>query len=748
MQLEKRLNNIIVSAFYEARQEKHEYITPEHIFYSTLFNSDTVTMLEDLGADIEYMKSEMKKYLNDNIPKVEQGEVIQSEGFQRLLNVAATKAASSNRDTVELADILVTIYDMKESFASFIMKNEGIERYDLLSVISHGDYEKEDDFYDGAGVYESGDPEQERKHQSPSKYLDSFTVDLTKKAREGELDPFIGREDILERTIQVLLRRNKNNPIHVGEPGVGKTAITEGLAQMIVAGNVPEKLLDHTILRLDMGLLLAGTKYRGDFEERMKKILKAFETIDNLIVFIDEIHSLVGAGSAGSSNIDASSMLKPLLTEGKIKCIGATTYDEYRKHFEKDAALNRRFQKIDVPEPDIPGTVEILKGIISKYEEFHNVKYIEESLVAAAELSSRYINDRFLPDKAIDLIDETGAANAMAKKRSKIITPSHIEKTVSFNTGKKGDVVKVNRFKMLKNLNMKISSQLFGQKQAVDAVVSAVKKSYAGFRPLQKPVASFLFAGPTGVGKTELAKVLAQELGLPLHRFDMSEYQEKHSVAKLIGAPPGYVGYDDGGLLTESIRRQPCSVLLLDEIEKAHSDIFNSLLQIMDYAVLTDNTGRKADFKNVIIIMTSNAGARFLGKSRTGFGDRSYDSPVLKEAVEKTFSPEFRNRLDTVVYFSSLTPEVMEDVVRKNIRELAERLSAKKVELSVTGGVIKHLAEKSYSREFGARETARIVEETLENLLLEEILFGSLRNGGRASVVISKGAVVLKKTDK
>jgi len=745
MQLEKRVNNIILSAFYEARQEKHEYITPEHVFYSSLFNEDTVDMFEELGADIDYMKSEMKKYLNENIPKIEKDEVIQSEGFQKLLNVAATKAASSNRNTVELADILVTIYDTPESFSSFIMKNEGIERYDLLSVVSHGSYEKDIPFSEEDLDEGDGFPGENRKSPAPEKYLEMFTVNLTELAKNGELDPVIGREAVLERTIQVLLRRNKNNPIHVGEPGVGKTAITHGLAQMIVKGEVPEKLLGHTILRLDMGLLLAGTKYRGDFEERMKKILKAFEKIDNLIVFIDEIHSLVGAGSAGSSNIDASSMLKPLLTEGKIKCIGATTYDEYRKHFEKDAALSRRFQKIDVPEPDIEKTVEILKGIVHKYEEFHSVKYIPESLQAAAELSSRYINDRFLPDKAIDLIDETGAANSMAKKRSKIITPTHIEKTVAFTTGKKEDTVSTNRFKMLKNLNKAISSKLFGQKQAVDAVVNAVKKSYAGFRPLQKPVASFLFAGPTGVGKTELARVLASELGLPLHRFDMSEYQEKHSVAKLIGAPPGYVGFDNGGMLTETIRKQPSSILLLDEIEKAHPDIYNSLLQIMDYAVLTDNTGRKADFKNVIIIMTSNAGARFLGKSRTGFGDRSYDSPILKEAVEKTFSPEFRNRLDTVVYFASLTPDVMDDVVKKNIDELTQRLAAKKVILSVSSGVIKHLAKKSYSKEFGARETARVVEETLENILLEEILFGSLKNGGKAEIVLSGEKPVLKK---
>ncbi len=749
MQLEKRLNSIIISAFYEAKQEKHEYITPEHIFYSALFNTDTVELLEDLGADIEFMKNEIKNYLSENIPKIEKEEVIQSEGFQKLLNMAATKAASSNRSVVELADVLVAIYDTPESFASFVMKNEGIERYDLLAVVSHGNYEKDIPLSEQEEDTGYGDevPEQKRKSLSPEKYLKTFTVDLTELAKKGALDPVIGREDILERTIQVLLRRNKNNPIHIGEPGVGKTVITYGLAQMIVSGNVPPKLLDHTILSLDMGLLLAGTKYRGDFEDRMKKILKAFEKIEKLIVFIDEIHSLVGAGSAGNSNIDASTMLRPLLTEGKIKCIGATTYEEYRKYFEKDSALSRRFQKIDVPEPDIAETIEILKGLSFKYEDFHKVKYIEESFQAAAELSSRYINDRFLPDKAIDIIDEAGAANAMSKKPKRTITPSHIEKTIAIATGRKDKAVKVNRFKMLKNLEKSISKRLFGQKQAVEAVSKAVKKSYAGFRPVQKPVASFLFAGPTGVGKTELARVLADELGLPLHRFDMSEYQEKHSVAKLIGSPPGYVGYEDGGLLTEAIKKQPASVLLLDEIEKAHSDIYNSLLQIMDYAVLTDNTGRKADFKNVIIIMTSNAGARFLGKSKAGFGERRYDIPVLKEAVEKTFAPEFRNRLDTVVYFSSLTQEVVEDVVRKNIAELAERLESKKITLDVSKEAVRFLAAKSYSKEFGARETARTVEEALEALLLEEILFGSLKKGGAAAVGFSKGALVLKKLE-
>lgn len=741
MQLEKRLNNIILSAFYEARNEKHEYVTAEHVFYSTLFDEDVLEILGQLQVNIDLIKKEMKDYLKHNIPKLQgKKEVVQSEGFQMLLNSAASKAASSQRKTVGLGDILVALYDLDESFASYLLKNEGVERYDLLSVVSHGSSGEEE-----FSIEEEGDEKTERKEISPEKLLKKYTTDLTEQAANNELDPIVGREDILKRTIQVLLRRKKNNPVHVGEPGVGKTAITEGLAQLIVKGEVSKQLLNHTILKLDLSNILAGTKYRGDFEERMKKIISALEKVDNLILFIDEIHTLVGAGSAGSSSIDASNMLKPLLTDGKIKFIGATTYDEYRKHFEKDSALTRRFQKIDIPEPTIDETVDILRGLAKNYETFHKVKYHDDALKAAAELSSRYLSERFLPDKAIDIIDEAGSLNSMSEKPLKVIKKEQIEHVIAVATGKKESTVSVDKLKMLKNLDTEISSEIFGQTAAIDSIVKAVKKSMAGFKSVEKPVASFLFAGPTGVGKTELARVLAKKLELPLHRFDMSEYQEKHTVAKLFGAPPGYVGYEEGGLLTEAIRKQPSGVLLLDEIEKAHSDIYNSLLQIMDYSTLTDSTGRKADFKNTIIIMTSNAGAKSIGKAMTGFGERKFESSALKEAIERTFSPEFRNRLDSIVYFLPLTAEIVKNIVLKNIKELTDRLSEKKISIDISEKGLQHLASISFSKEFGARETARIVENKMEKLLLDEVLFGKLKKGGKAFIDLKDDELFIKK---
>lgn len=752
MQIDKKLNNIILSAFYEAKNELHEYVTAEHVFYSILFDETALEIFERLDLDIDLLKREMKSYLKNNIPKTKKKkEIIQSEGFQMMLNNAASKAVNSQRNTVELTDVIVAIYDLEESYASYLLKNEGVERYDLLSVISHGidqDDEIKDDEYDiGAEVFEiKGD--ERKKEISPEKLLKKFTTDLTDLAQKGELDPVIGRTDILKKTIQVLLRRKKNNPVHVGEPGVGKTAITEGLATLIVNGNVPRQLLSHTVLKLDLSSILAGTKYRGDFEERMKKIIKALEKTENLILFIDEIHNLVGAGSAGSSSIDASNMLKPLLAEGKVKFIGATTYDEYRKHFEKDSALTRRFRKIDVPEPTVPETVEILRGVVKKYSDFHKVKYHPDALKAAAELSDRYISERFLPDKAIDIIDEAGSVNAMLEKPLKTIKKEQIEHVIAVAAGKKESTVSVDKLKILKNLENEITSEIFGQSAAVGNVVTAVKRSMAGFKPVEKPVASFLFAGPTGVGKTELARVLAKKLELPLHRFDMSEYQEKHTVAKLFGAPPGYVGYEEGGLLTETIRKQPACVLLLDEIEKAHSDIYNSLLQIMDYAILTDSTGRKADFKNAIIIMTSNAGAKTIGKAKAGFGERKFDSSVLKESVEKTFAPEFRNRLDSIVYFDPLTPEIVKNIVMKNISELSYRLSEKKITVDISAKAVNYLANISFSREFGARETARIVEEKMEQLILDEILFGTLKKGGRILVDYSEKGLFFKRTVK
>ena len=738
MQLEKRLNNIILSAFYEAKQEKHEYVTAEHIFYSSLFDEDVVKVMQELELNVDDLKKELKMYLDQNIPKnTSEKDVIQSNGFQTLMNTAASKAASSHRTVVELGDVLVAIYDLEESYIGYLLRNEGIERYDLLNVISHGDYEPEEET--------DSDGERTERKMTPEELLEQFSVDLTAKAANGELDPIIGREQIMERTIQVLLRRKKNNPIHVGEPGVGKTAITEGLAQMIVDGDVPKPLLDHTVLRLDISNILAGTKYRGDFEKRMKKIIEALENIEHLILFIDEIHSMVGAGSAGNSNIDVASLLKPVLTEGKIKCIGATTYEEYRKHFIKDSALSRRFQKIDIPETSVEQTLEILKGIAYRYEDFHKVKYTQEALETAVELSSRYMSDRFLPDKAIDLIDEAGAYKQMKAGRKKTIDTAQIEKVVAFSTGRKERSVSRDRLKMLKNLEKEIKTDIFGQDNAVNSVVRAVKRSFAGFSAMEKPVASFLFAGPTGVGKTELAKVLADRLSLPLHRFDMSEYQEKHSVAKLFGAPPGYVGYEEGGLMTEAVRKQPSCILLLDEIEKAHADIFNSLLQILDYATLTDNTGRKADFKNAIIIMTSNAGARVIGKAQTGFGERSFDDSSLAEAVKKVFSPEFRNRLSSIVYFNALDLKVVEDIVSKSLRELNIRMVKKNIHIDLTKAALKHLTKIGFSKEFGARETARVVENSLESALLDAILFGKLKKGGKALVDVKDEKLYLKK---
>lgn len=740
MQLEKRLNNIILSAFYEAKQEKHEYVTAEHIFYSSLFDEDVIRVLNELNLNIEDLKKELKLYLDQNIPKnLATRDVIQSAGFQTLMNIAASKAASSNRLIVELGDVLVAIYDLKESYVGYLLRSEGVERFDLLNIISHGEYESEKNVETG----ENGQNHQEK--MSPEELLRQYSADLTELAAGGELDPIIGRENILERTIQVLLRRKKNNPIHVGEPGVGKTAITEGLAQLIVEGNVPKPLLGHTILRLDISNILAGTKYRGDFEKRMKKIIEALELIDNLILFIDEIHSMVGAGSAGNSNIDIASLLKPLLTEGKIKCIGATTYEEYRKHFLKDSALSRRFQKIDIPEPSPEQTLEILKGIAPRYEKFHKVEYTKDALEAAVELSSRYLSDRFLPDKAIDLIDEAGAYKQMKAGRRKKIDTAQIEKVVAFSTGRKERSVSRDRLKMLRNLEKEIGMDIFGQDDAVDSVVRAVKRSFAGFSAMEKPVASFLFAGPTGVGKTELAKVLANRLSLPLHRFDMSEYQEKHSVSKLFGAPPGYVGYEEGGLLTEAVRKQPSCILLLDEIEKAHGDIFNSLLQILDYATLTDNTGRKADFKNAIIIMTSNAGARSIGKAQTGFGERTFDDSSLVEAVKKAFSPEFRNRLSSIVYFRALNLKVVKDIVNKSLRELNLRMVPKNIFIKLSETALKHLTKAGFSKEFGARETARVVENGLESILLDDILFGKLKKGGNAFVDLKNDELYLKK---
>ncbi|MEK6534185.1 MAG: AAA family ATPase, partial [Thermodesulfobacteriota bacterium] len=576
------------------------------------------------------------------------------------------------------------------------------------------------------------------------------TTELTARAKAGEMDPLIGRQEILERTIQVLCRRFKNNPIHVGEPGVGKTAITEGLAQLIAQGRAPKKLRDVKIYSLDMGAVIAGTRFRGDFEERMKRVLAELQKQEKAILFIDEIHNIVGAGAVSGGSMDASNILKPALVSGKLRCIGSTTYDEYRKYFEKDGALSRRFQKVEVPEPTVEETVRILEGLRERYETYHHVAYTEEGLRAAAELSGRYISDRRLPDKAIDVIDEAGAFSSMnrgetdAAADAAAIGAQEIERVVARIARIPEKSVSSTEVEKLRDLKTELQARIFGQGEAVDRVVEAVKRSRAGFREPDKPVASLLFVGPTGVGKTELARQLAATLGVPLLRYDMSEYQERHAVAKFVGAPPGYVGYEEGGLLTEAIRKNPHAVLLLDEIEKAHADIFNALLQVMDYATLTDNNGKKADFRNVILLMTSNAGAREIGRQTIGFEGLPINRDAVYKALERTFSPEFRNRLDGVVNFLGLTEEVVRKIVKRSVADFAAQLLGKKVLLTVTDGCYDWLARKGYSPEFGAREIARLVQDKVKRFFVDEVLFGSLHGGGDAVADIENDDVVVR----
>jgi len=588
--------------------------------------------------------------------------------------------------------------------------------------------------------------DREDRGMAGDKIIKAFTVELTEKAAAGEIDPLIGREEVLERTAQVLCRRVKNNPIHVGDAGVGKTAITEGLAQMIADGNVPRPLLGAKIYSLDMGAMIAGTRFRGDFEERMKRVINELQKIDNVILFIDEIHTVVGAGAVSGGSMDASNMLKPVLTSGKMKCIGSTTYEEYKKFFDKDRALSRRFQKIEIPEPTIEQTVDILQGLRERYEEHHNVRYTDEALRAAAELSAKYINDRHLPDKAIDVIDEAGALAMMYRENDDTlsITEKEVENVVAKIARVPEKSISSSEMTRLKDLENDLRNNIYGQDAAIDHVTLAIKRSRAGFANPDRPIASFLFVGPTGVGKTELARQLALSLGVTLHRFDMSEYQEKHTVARLIGAPPGYVGYEEGGLLTEAIRKTPYSVLLLDEIEKAHQDIFNTLLQVMDYATLTDNNGKKADFRNVIIIMTSNAGAREIGKKQLGFEERIVKDDAITSAIEKFFSPEFRNRLDAIVNFNNLGEDIILRIVKKEISLFQKQLEDKYITLTVTDSCYEHLAKEGYSPEFGAREISRLVQDRIKAFFIDEVLFGKLRDGGSAVADIDDGRVVIR----
>ena len=790
MKVSQEVQAIFNAAYNEAKLRNHEYLTPEHILYAALSFEQVRSILEACEADVEQLRRGMESYFEQKIPQVKNAEPVQTAGFQSVIERAVLQSQAAGKEEVEVADVLVSLYDEERNYSAYYLRKSGVKRLQLLEVISHGDadggeaFEEEDDDDDDDDETRESETERKPRAQGRQNPLERFASDLTKSAREGKLEPVIGRESEIERTVQVLCRRLKNNPIHVGDAGVGKTAITEGLAQRIVAGNVPPRLRDYTIYALDMGALLAGTKFRGDFEERVKKVVDELLKKDKSILFIDEIHTIVGAGAVSGGSLDASNLLKPALTSGKLRCIGSTTYEEYNKFFEKDRALSRRFQKIDIVEPTQGETIEILKGLRTKYEEYHKVRYSDEAIELAVRLSAQYITERRLPDKAIDVIDEAGAwarINAYKTGTDSVPAPSKTVGDVAAAANAAADAVKkatdgaapmtetatldislkdietvvskiahipersvsTSEKDKLANIEEHLKAQVFGQDKAVEAVVKSVKRSRAGFRSPDKPVANFLFVGPTGVGKTELARQLAQELGISLHRFDMSEYQEKHTVSRLIGSPPGYVGYEEGGLLTDAIRKTPHAVVLLDEIEKAHPDVYNILLQIMDYATLTDNQGRKADFRNVILIMTSNAGARDVGKSMIGFGDRSMTDSALTEAVDRAFTPEFRNRLDAVVRFDNLPPEVIEKIVVKCIDEFRVQLAEKKVSLETTDALIKHLAEKGYSREFGARNIGRLVEDKIKTFFVDEVLFGRLASGGKARADVVDGEVAI-----
>ena len=726
MEISTVLNQILMAAYNEAKNRKHEYLTPEHVLLASLYFPEGREVIEGCGGNIEQLKRNLNKHLSMHIPVIEDGEPAQSVGLQHVIERAIMHINSAQKEILDFGDIVIAIYEEEESFASYFLSREGITRYDLLNYVSHGGGIEEDveEFGDEVGV----------NTEKQSKVLEQFTIELTQKAQKEELDPLIGREDILERTMQVLSRRLKNNPVHVGEPGVGKTAITEGLAQRIVAGAVPQSLKDAKIYRLDMGGLIAGTRFRGDFEERLKRVIAELQKQEKVILFIDEIHTIVGAGAVSGGSMDASNILKPVLADGKIRCIGTTTYDEYRKYFEKDGALSRRFQKIDIHEPSHEDTIKILKGIKSRYEAHHNVIYTDEALTQAVELSARYITERKLPDKAIDVIDEAGAFARMYARdeENPTITAHQIEQVIAKMAHIPERNVSANEIEKLQYLGDEISMHIFGQDMAVQKVAEAIKRSRAGFRETEKPIASFLFVGPTGVGKTELARQLALIMGIELIRFDMSEYQEKHTVARLIGAPPGYVGYEEGGQLTEAVRKHPYCVLLLDEIEKAHPDVFNALLQIMDYATLTDNTGRKTDFRNTIIIMTSNAGVREMNKKVLGFEVATYNLDAVNKELERFFAPEFRNRLDAIVYFNGLNKDMMRRIVIKKLDEFCKQLQEKHVELVCTDACIDWLSDKAYSQIFGAREIARVIQEHVKSFFVDAVLFGALKNGGRA----------------
>ncbi len=729
-------------AFMDARQKRHEFISVEHLLLAMLDNPSAVEVLRACGANIDAMRDQLGNFIEEHTPRVEGDEEVDTQptlGFQRVIQRAILHVQSSGKKEVTGANVLVAVFGEKDSHAVYFLSQQGVTRLDIVNFISHG-ISKTPQSEPAPRSDEPAETSTEAPAASP---LDSFAQNLNAQALAGKIDPLIGRDNELVRVIQTLCRRRKNNPLLVGEAGVGKTAIAEGLARRIIEGTVPEILAESTVYALDMGALLAGTKYRGDFEQRLKGVLKQLSDNSRAILFIDEIHTLIGAGAASGGTLDASNLLKPALSSGNLRCIGATTYTEYRGIFEKDHALSRRFQKVDVPEPSITETVAILRGLKSRFEDHHGVKYTAAALTTAAQLSARYINDRHLPDKAIDVIDEAGAAQRILpkSKQRRLITPREIEDIIAKIARIPPKSVSSDDKNSLKTLDRDLKAVVFGQEAAIDALANAIKMSRSGLGNPQKPIGNFLFSGPTGVGKTEVARQLAYVLGVELLRFDMSEYMERHAVSRLIGAPPGYVGFDQGGLLTEAVSKHPYAVVLLDEVEKAHPDIFNVLLQVMDHGTLTDTNGRKADFRNVVLIMTTNAGAEMLNRSSIGFSNSRESGDEMAE-IKRMFTPEFRNRLDAIIPFAQLSEPVVLQVVDKFLMQLEEQLHEKKVEAVFTDALKAYLAKHGFDPLMGARPMARLIQETIRKALADELLFGRLAHGGRVTIDIDAGEEV------
>ena len=732
-----------MAAQSEAIDRHHEYLCVEHILYALLQNDEGQNVIRSCGGDISIIKKDLEDFFSQQEEVDENKLPRQTKAVQRVLHLAIMHVNSSGKAAADIGDVLVAIHRESRSHASYFLQKQDISRLDLLNYISHGiskiplEEEKEHDFE----IVEDEDSPHTSQHHNP---LDLYTQNLSKLAEEQKIDPLIGRDNEIKRTFQILCRRRKNNPIYVGDPGVGKTAVAQGLALKIFNGEIPEMLAGIEVFSLDVGALLAGTKFRGDFEQRIKGVLKALSKKPGSILFIDEIHTIIGAGATSSGSMDVSNLLKPALANGEIRCIGSTTYDEYKKIFEKDRALSRRFQKIDIHEPSSTETVKILKGLKSRYEKHHQLRYTSSSLKFAAELAEKYINERFLPDKAIDVIDEAGSMVRLSPgNKRKTVSISDVEKVVASMARVPIDRMNESDKDKLRLLEKELKMQVFGQKKAIESLVHSIKRSRAGLHNPEHPIGSFLFTGPTGVGKTELAKQLAFILGIRFERFDMSEYMEKHTISRLIGAPPGYVGFDQGGLLTDAVRKNPHCVVLLDEIEKAHPDIFNILLQVMDHATLTDNNGREADFRNVVLIMTSNVGAKEISSSSIGFGNNLLKN-TSKKALEQAFSPEFRNRLDDIIDFAGLPEKVVLMVVEKMLVELEVKLQQQKVIINVSNKAKKWLAKKGYDPVFGARPMGRTIQKELETILADEILFGKLENGGEVSIDLKKDKLIFK----